>query len=57
MQEPDVPYYALLEVAASLQKVGCRLVLVWILRQEVIGTGHNLPLINRKDGLVITTAL
>ena len=39
------------------RKANCRLVLGWIRRRVVIRTGHNLPPINSKDGLTISTAL
>ena len=39
------------------RKVNCRLVLGWIRRREVIRTGHNLPPVNSKDDLAISTVL
>ena len=39
------------------RNIGSWLVLGWARRWKAIGTGHNLPPINGKDGLTVTTAL
>ena len=40
-----------------IRNMRSRLVLGWARRQKAIGTGHNLPPINGKDGLAVTKAL
>ena len=39
------------------RNIGSWLVLGWAKKRKVIGTGHNLPQINSKDGLTVTTVL